>query len=81
MTCVPPLCDQSISQDGFQTESPDIWLTEGNPWEVRRDIKFVVGFAGKTEKKVVNGKEVTVWTPSQQVGVWWLLYSSPSPRD
>ncbi|HEY0221934.1 glycogen/starch/alpha-glucan phosphorylase [Lactovum miscens] len=33
--------------DGYQVELPDVWLTNGNPWEVRRSDKAVeVKFGG-----------------------------------
>lgn len=31
-------------KDGFQLELPDIWLQNGNPWELKRaGIKYPVG--------------------------------------
>jgi starch phosphorylase len=57
---------KQLIKDGYQSEVPDIWLTQGNPWEVKRhDIRFEVGFSGKTSSS--NGK--TVWTPAEKVGV------------
>jgi glycogen phosphorylase len=51
---------QTIDAQGNQYEVPDIWLTNGNPWELRRDdIVFPVNFFGE----VVNGK----WTPGEVV--------------
>jgi glucan phosphorylase len=56
---------KQLIKDGYQSEVPDIWLTQGNPWEVKRhDIRFEVGFSGKTASS--NGK--TVWTPAEKVG-------------
>ncbi len=58
------LAVQLLTEDGYQKEVPDIWLTEGNPWEVRRgDVRFEVAFGGKTDTK--NGK--TTWMPSERV--------------
>lgn len=55
-------------EKGFQKELPDIWLTDGNPWEVKRpEIKYEIAFGGRTEKRKENGKEVTVWVPNQKV--------------
>lgn len=55
---------KQLIKDGYQAEVPDIWLTEGNPWEVKRhDIRFEVGFSGKTSSS--NGK--TTWTPGEKV--------------
>ncbi len=28
---------QQLLKNGYQAEVPDIWLSKGNPWEVRRD--------------------------------------------
>lgn len=66
-------------KDGYQVELPDVWLTNGNPWEMERpDIKFQVGFGGKTITKDVNGKKVSEWVPGEKVGhlaAWvWLMY-------
>ncbi len=47
-------------KDGYQVELPDIWLQNGNPWELRREgIKYPVGFFGE----VKDGK----WTPAETV--------------
>jgi starch phosphorylase len=55
---------KQLIKDGYQAEVPDIWLTEGNPWEVKRhDVRFEVGFSGKTATS--NGK--TTWTPAEKV--------------
>ncbi len=33
-------------KDGFQQELPDIWLQNGNPWELKRaGIKYPIGCA------------------------------------
>lgn len=69
---------QVVDKDGAQSEVPDIWLTNGNPWEIRRpDVKFVVGFGGKSEKKKVDGKEVSVWTPAEKV--YAMAFDNPIP--
>jgi len=65
---------KQIIKNSYQAEVPDIWLTEGNPWEIpRKDITFKVGFGGKTE--TANGK--TTWTPSEQVTAQ--AYDNPIP--
>ena len=39
---------------------PDIWLTNGNPWEIERpEIKYKIGFYGTVD----NFK----WTPAEVV--------------
>ncbi|KXZ54777.1 hypothetical protein GPECTOR_4g847 [Gonium pectorale] len=65
-------------KNGYQVEMPDIWLTKGNPWEVRRDdVRFEVGFGGRVERRKVNGKEVSVWSPSERVIAQ--AYDNPIP--
>lgn len=55
---------KQLIKDGYQAEVPDIWLEEGNPWEVKRnDVRFTVGFGGRT----VTEKGKTVWTPAEKV--------------
>ena len=45
---------------GFQKEMPDIWLQNGNPWEIARpNISYRVGFYGSVD----NYK----WTPAEEV--------------
>ncbi|KAL6765007.1 starch phosphorylase [Haematococcus lacustris] len=69
---------QLVDGKGYQREVPDIWLTQGNPWEVARyEIKYKVGFGGKVEKKTVDGAEVSVWTPSEEV--YAMAYDNPIP--
>eukprot|EP00967_Tisochrysis_lutea_P012993 scaffold14479_cov23-Tisochrysis_lutea.AAC.6 len=59
---------------GYQNEVPDVWLTDGNPWEVKRnDVRFKVSFGGKVDKK--DGK--SVWTPAEEV--WAVAYDNPVP--
>ena len=51
---------QAIDPKGYQLELPDIWLTNGNPWEIARDdIKYKVSFYGTVD----NFK----WSPGEQV--------------
>jgi len=65
---------QAVDKGGYQKELPDIWLTDGNPWEVKRsEIKYEIYFGGKTEKK--NG--TTVWIPNQKVIAQ--AYDNPIP--
>ena len=46
-------------KDGHQQEQPDIWLTNGNPWEIARpELTYKVGFYGSVD----NFK----WTPAEQ---------------
>jgi glucan phosphorylase len=51
---------QAIDEKGYQQELPDIWLTNGNPWEIaRNDITYKIGFYGTVD----NFK----WSPAEQV--------------
>lgn len=35
-------------KNGYQMESPDFWLRNGNPWEIERlDVQIPVLFYGK----------------------------------
>jgi starch phosphorylase len=54
--------------DGVQQESPEEWLTFGNPWEFERQVRYQVGFGGT----VVDG----VWQPAEQVIA--AAYDTPS---
>ena len=50
--------------DGRQSEVPDDWMRDGNPWEVMRpEIKHVVGFGGKL---VTEGGQRR-WLPAERV--------------
>ncbi len=53
---------QSIS-DGRQIEAPDDWLREGNPWEVRRELRYIIGFGGR----VVSEGAGRRWIPGERV--------------
>lgn len=55
---------KQLIKDGYQAEVPDVWLEQGNPWEIKRhDIRFQVGFSGKT----VTDKGKTTWIPGEKV--------------
>ncbi|CCH62976.1 hypothetical protein TBLA_0I03210 [Henningerozyma blattae CBS 6284] len=52
--------------DGYQIETPDYWLTKGNPWEIaRNEIQVPVTFYGYVDRK--DGDTSTL-NPSQWVG-------------
>jgi glycogen phosphorylase len=60
MTTVAVMLWLQALKDGFQQELPDIWLTNGNPWELKRpNIRYQVGFYGE----VKGGK----WVPAEKV--------------
>ena len=56
--------DQEI-RDGWQVETSDTWLHNGNPWEVRRpNISFEVKVGGQTETYLdVEGRRRVRWAP------------------
>jgi glycogen phosphorylase len=61
---------QALDAGGRQRELPDIWLQDGNPWEVRRDgVRYAVGFGGA----VVDG----AWRPADTV--FAQAYDTPIP--
>ena len=63
---------QALDSKGRQQELPDIWLTDGNPWEVRRDgVVSKVGFYGSVDSK--SGK----WNPGEVVLAQ--AYDTPIP--
>ena len=56
--------DQKI-RDGWQYESSDLWLRNGNPWELRQaEIRFSVKYGGHTEQHRDEKGEIQVtWIP------------------
>jgi glycogen phosphorylase len=62
------LFEQRI-HDGWQHETPEDWLTNGNPWEfVRPDTKFPIGFGGTVEYAgEVEATAPAIWHPSETV--------------
>ena len=73
--CIAAAETQGI-KDGFQVELPDIWLQNGNPWELKRPgIIYPIGFYGA----VKDG----VWAPAEKVRgrVWgWGFSEVSQPR-
>jgi len=65
---------QKISDEGYQIEVPDYWLTHGNPWEVERlDVTYPVRFFGHVEW---TDKGIR-WTGGEVVRA--VAYDSPIP--
>lgn len=61
---------QLIDKSGYQAEVPDVWLTQGNPWEIpRQDIAFDVCFGGKTVSRESGGKVTVEWMPAEKVAL------------
>lgn len=65
--------------DGYQQESPDKWLRQGNPWEVRVPVHNVtVPFFGHTESHVdKNGRRHICWVDTHDVLA--VAYDMPIP--
>ena len=64
---------QEISQEGYQIERPEYWLTFGSPWEIEReDIQFEVQFYGSVveTKDAYGNKTVAPSCPSYVQRVW-----------
>lgn len=62
---------QAIDAKGYQQELPDIWLTNGNPWEIGRpEITYKIGFYGTVD----NFK----WSPAEEVTLPALISFFPS---
>ena len=64
--------------DGFQHESPDYWLTFGNPWEVERvSVRYPVGFYGHVQVYDDDGRQRFRWVPAEQIEA--VAYDNPIP--
>jgi len=67
--------DQLI-QDGWQVEVSDVWLRDGNPWELPRPkLRFGVCFGGRTEQYRDNGRMRVRWHPELVVN--GVAYDTP----
>jgi glycogen phosphorylase len=68
--------DQSI-EDGWQVEDCDLWLTNGNPWEIPRPLlRFPVGFGGHTEPYTDgHGRFRVRWVP--EMDLYGMAYDTP----
>ncbi|WP_137149457.1 glycogen/starch/alpha-glucan phosphorylase [Mycolicibacterium sp. CR10] len=65
--------DQEI-HDGWQVETTDNWLADGNPWEiVKPELNYRVNWGGHTERyRDDNGHERVRWIPERVVkGVYY----------
>ena len=56
-------------EDGVQKEYADDWLEIGNPWKMKRETQYPIGFYGE----VVDGK----WVPGANIRA--VAYDSPIP--
>ncbi len=54
--------------NGYQTEQPDDWLRNGNPWEIERpDVTVKVSFGGRVESFSEKGKTIYRWLDTNDV--------------
>jgi glycogen phosphorylase len=68
---------RQIIRDGWQQETPEDWLVNGNPWEfVRPEYNYAIGFGGWVEM-VEDDSERTrhVWHPAETVEA--VAYDTP----
>ncbi|MBF0166435.1 MAG: glycogen/starch/alpha-glucan phosphorylase [Alphaproteobacteria bacterium] len=56
-------------EDGWQTELPDHWLYNGNPWEFSRpEVVYPVRFYGHVESEVdANGRVKYLWKDTEEI--------------
>ena len=67
---------RQIIRGGWQQETPEDWLVNGNPWEfVRPEYNYAIGFGGWVE--MVENEERTshVWHPAETVEA--VAYDTP----
>jgi glycogen phosphorylase len=58
---------RQLIKDGWQIETPEDWLENGNPWEFpRREAAYKIGFGGTVSAdKNADGTPHASWTPSE----------------
>ncbi|MBC8210240.1 MAG: glycogen/starch/alpha-glucan phosphorylase [Gammaproteobacteria bacterium] len=57
-----------IIENGWQVEISDVWLRNGNPWELPRPkLRYTVCFGGHTERYHDDGRSKVKWTPELMV--------------
>ena len=55
-------------RDGYQIETPDDWLREGNPFELRRpEYTKIIKFGGHVASREENGRQIYYQTDYQSV--------------
>ncbi len=55
-------------RDGYQIETPDDWLHEGNPFELRRpEYTKIIKFGGNVASREENGRQIYYQTDYQSV--------------
>jgi glycogen phosphorylase len=58
---------RQIIKDGWQTEAPETWLENGNPWEFfRREASYKISFGGHvTSELLKDGSSKHTWHPNE----------------
>ena len=60
---------RQIIRGGWQQETPEDWLTNGNPWEFERsEVNYAIGFGGWVE--MIQGEDERtrhIWHPAETV--------------
>lgn len=65
-------------KNGYQLETPDYWLSQGNPWEIERvDVEYKIKFYGNTREVDNEGKKKTIWENGETVIA--RAYDTPIP--
>jgi starch phosphorylase len=65
--------------DGYQTELPDYWLVNGNPWEIERiDVQYMIRFYGQVVTTTLyDGTQKFSWEGGEIVRA--VAYDNPVP--
>ncbi len=68
-----------VIEDGWQKELSDMWLHNGNPWEIKKpDVSYEIGFGGHTESYHDDqGNYRMRWMPARVVNA--VAYDTPIP--
>jgi starch phosphorylase len=67
---------RQIIRGGWQQETPEDWLVNGNPWEfVRPEYNYAIGFGGWVEMVEHDERTSHVWHPTETVEA--VAYDTP----
>ncbi len=67
---------RQIIRGGWQQETPEDWLVNGNPWEfVRPEYNYAIGFGGWVEMVENDERTSHVWHPAETVEA--VAYDTP----
>jgi starch phosphorylase len=67
---------RQIIRGGWQQETPEDWLVNGNPWEfVRPEYNYAIGFGGWVEMVENDERTSHVWHPTETVEA--VAYDTP----